>query len=121
MHTLRRSLIAFVAVGAIVYSPSALALDILVTNDDGIGAAGIQTLAAVLSAANHNVTVVAPATQQSGKGGSINTDAFTSDFIPIVRIASNQWAVQGTPSDAVSAALNIIMRDSPPRISSYRG
>lgn len=92
----------------------AAALDILVTNDDGIGAEGIQTLAAVLASAGHQVTVVAPADQQSGKGGSINTDVFTTDFVPIVRVAANQWAVSGTPSDAVNAALNIIMKDAPP-------
>jgi len=106
--------LSLAAIVCLCASSPALALDILVTNDDGIGSAGLQTLAAVLTAAGHDVTVVAPADQQSGKGGSINTDVFTTDFIPIVRVAPNQWAVQGTPSDAVNAALNIIMKDAPP-------
>ncbi len=88
-------------------------LDILVTNDDGIGSEGLQTLAAALTAAGHNVTVVAPAEQQSGKGGSINTSAFTQDFIPIARVAENQWAVSGTPSDAVNVAFNILLENEP--------
>ena len=114
MRTLRRSLVSLVTLIGLVYSPSALALDILVTNDDGIGSEGLQTLAAVLTAAGHDVTVVAPAEQQSGKGGSINTGVFTTDFIPIVRVAPHQWAVQGTPSDAVNVALNILMANDPP-------
>ncbi len=113
MNLARKILVTTLAL--FVLAPSAWAgLDILVTNDDGIGSAGIQTLAAALTAAGHNVTVVAPAEQQSGKGGSINTSVFTQDFIPIVRIADNQWAVSGSPSDAVNAAFNIILRDNPP-------
>jgi 3-phytase len=89
------------------------ALDILVTNDDGVASPGLQALAAALSAAGHDVTVVAPADEQSGQGGSINTDVF-GDFVTIVRVAPNQYAVDGSPSDAVNAALNVILADSPP-------
>ena len=89
------------------------ALDILVTNDDGIASPGLQALAAALDAAGHDVTVVAPADEQSGRGGAINTDVF-GDFVPIVRVAANQYAVEGTPSDAVNAALNVLLAGSPP-------
>ena len=106
MQSLRSVLIALPATACLLLSTPALALNILVTNDDGIGSTGLQTLAAVLAAAGHD--------QQSGKGGSINTGVFTQDFIPIIRIAPNQWAVQGTPSDAVNAAFSIIMKDAPP-------
>ena len=108
---MRRSLLALGT--ALGLALPASALDILVTNDDGIGSAGIQTLAAALTAAGHDVTVVAPLEQQSGKGGSINTDVF-GDFVPIVRTAANQWAVAGTPADAVNAAMNVILKDDPP-------
>lgn len=108
---MRHSVIA--ATAALALALPAHALDILVTNDDGIASPGLQTLAAALSAAGHDVTVVAPADEQSGKGGSINTDVF-GDFVPIVRVAPNQYAVEGTPSDAVSAALNVVLADSPP-------
>jgi len=116
MRNARLTIAALLAAVSFVLAPAAFGqgLDILVTNDDGIASAGLQTLAAVLSGAGHNVTVVAPADQQSGKGGSINTDVFTTSFIPIVRVGPNQWAVSGTPSDAVNAALNIILKDDPP-------
>jgi alkaline phosphatase D/5'-nucleotidase len=89
------------------------ALDILVTNDDGIASPGIQTLAAALGAAGHDVTVVAPADEQSGKGGSINTDVFGA-FVPVARTAANQFAVSGTPSDSVNAALSVLLASDPP-------
>ena len=53
-----------------------LDLRILLTNDDGFDSAGIEALRNALLAAGHDVVVVAPATQQSGKGGSINTGIF---------------------------------------------
>ena len=72
--------LGWIAAAALALAPaSGTALDILVTNDDGIASPGLQTLAAALSAAGHDVTVVAPADEQSGKGGSINTDVF-GDF-----------------------------------------
>ena len=55
-------------------------LNILLTNDDGFDAPGIMALREALTEAGHNVTLVAPATQQSGKEGSINTEIF--DFTP---------------------------------------
>jgi 5'/3'-nucleotidase SurE len=114
MHRIRHRAIAWVASVTVLAATPASALDILVTNDDGIASAGLQTLAAVLAAAGHDVTVVAPAEQQSGQGGSINTDVFTTDFVAIAHVAPGQWAVAGSPSDAVNAALNIIMKDDPP-------
>ncbi|MGH0028779.1 MAG: 5'/3'-nucleotidase SurE [Myxococcota bacterium] len=107
---MHRSLIALAT--ALALAPSASALDILVTNDDGIASAGLQTLATALADAGHDVTVVAPATQQSGKGGSVNTDVF-GDFVTIVRTGDDQYSVEGTPSDAVNAALNLILEDPP--------
>ncbi len=101
------------AAAALALAAPAHALDVLVTNDDGIASPGLQILAAALAAAGHDVTVVAPADEQSGKGGSINTDVFGA-FVAISRVAPNQYAVQGTPSDAVNAALNVLMAGDPP-------
>lgn len=109
---MKRTLIVLVAALGLAATPVG-ALDILVTNDDGIASEGLQVLAAALTAAGHQVTVVAPAEQQSGQGGSINTDVF-GDFVTVVRTASNQYAVDGSPSDAVNAALNVILTGDPP-------
>lgn len=53
-------------------------LRILVTNDDGVGAEGIAALVDALSALdNTEVTVVAPAENQSGSGSkTTDNDAF---------------------------------------------
>jgi len=48
------------------------ALDILITNDDGFSAVGIQTLKQALSAAGHDVTMVAPLGERSGSSAAIN-------------------------------------------------
>ena len=93
-------------------------LRILLTNDDGFDSAGISALHAALIAAGHDVTVVAPATQQSGKGGSLNTGVF--DFTPgggtmaLTNHGGNVWSLAGTPSDSVRAGLDIVMADDPP-------
>lgn len=55
-----------------VYAAPVRALDILLTNDDGYSAVGIQTLKAALQAAGHNVTLVAPYGERSGSSAAIN-------------------------------------------------
>jgi 5'-nucleotidase len=93
-------------------------LRILLTNDDGFDSAGITVLRAALIAAGHDVTVVAPATQQSGKGGSLNTGVF--DFTPgggtmqLTNHGDDVWSLAGTPSDSVKAGLDIVMAADPP-------
>ncbi len=67
---LRHALAATALLG--LASP-ALALNIMVANDDGCNSEGANTLMDALEAAGHTVTMYAPAGEQSGKGGSINT------------------------------------------------
>ena len=66
----RWSMLLVVAVW-LVASPS-YALDILLTNDDGIASVGIQTLKSALVAAGHDVTVVAPLGERSGSSAALN-------------------------------------------------
>ena len=105
-------------IGMITFSGRAAALDILLTNDDGFDAPGITSLYDALVAAGHQVTLVAPAENQSGKGGSLNTNVF--DFTPgvgamqLTHFGGGVWSLAGTPSDSVSAGLDIVMRDDPP-------
>ena len=66
MKRTERMLFSLAAAVLLGLSPgSALALDILLTNDDGFDSPGITALHAALLGAGHNVTVVAPADQQS--------------------------------------------------------
>ena len=108
------------------------ALDILLGNDDGQSAAGIQALRAALCAAGHQVTLVAPATDQSGRGGSINTGVgSSSSAMALTRVASDACGVQyalaapttagrygGTPVDSIKAGLDVVLADDPDLIVS---
>jgi hypothetical protein len=116
MKRLLFGLIAAVWLGA---TPgTAAALDILLTNDDGFDSPGITALHAALVAAGHSVTLVAPAEQQSGKGGSLNTEVF--DFTPGVGLMTlanhggDVWSLAGTPVDSVKAGLDIVLAGSTP-------
>ncbi len=91
---------------------TATPLDILVTNDDGFDAEGIQVLYENLTAAGHNVTLVAPKEQQSGTGTLINVEQI---FQPaeIVNFAPNQWYVDGSPRVTTWAGLDYILDAKP--------
>ncbi len=76
------------------------ALNILLANDDGIYAPGLKALRAALERLGR-VTVVAPATEQSGVGHSITylspltcKEIYDGDIF-------HGWAVEGSPADCV--------------------
>ena len=74
---------------------------VLVSNDDGVDAPGIQALAAGLRAAGHDVTVVAPDRDRSGASHSLTLDA----PIRARSIDARTISVAGTPTDCVHLAL----------------
>lgn len=78
-------------------------LQVLVTNDDGIGAEGIALLARTAASipAVAGVTVVAPATQQSATSHAISI----RESLPFRRVMNGWIAVAGTPTDCVFLAL----------------
>ena len=84
-------------------------LNILLTNDDGYLAPGIQALRAALLEAGHNVSLIAPATNQSGSSTSISSQgvAYTSH-------GNQVWSVTGRPADAVRLGIGHILQDNPP-------
>ncbi|KAB2352172.1 5'/3'-nucleotidase SurE [Actinomadura rudentiformis] len=87
-------------------------LNIMLTNDDGFGAPGLQAVRQALMAAGHRVTVVAPAADQSGVG-----TAMTLRFG--ARITARQespgvWSVAGTPADSVSFGLQAVFKEAKP-------
>jgi 5'/3'-nucleotidase len=80
-------------------------LDVLVTNDDGFRAEGIDTLVEALrDVPGVEVTVVAPADQQSGTGGQ-ETEGDVASSAGTTRSGYDATAVDGFPSDAVRVAL----------------
>ncbi|MGL5028121.1 MAG: 5'/3'-nucleotidase SurE [Shewanella oncorhynchi] len=75
-------------------SGQALALNIVLTNDDSWHTANIQVMFSALKAAGHNVIMSAPCTGQSGKGGAIS-------FLKPVKVdnsksSENQYCVGDT-------------------------
>ena len=110
-----RSIAASAALAMALAAPlPATALDILMTNDDGYTADGINILYTELVAAGHNVTMVAPKTNQSGKGMAFNSEVFFP--VEVVNFAPNQWYVDGTPVDCLQAGLDAILVNNPPDI-----
>ncbi len=83
---------------------------ILVTNDDGYHAPGIQLLEKIARKISNNVWVVAPETEQSCKSHSLTLDR----PLQIKEIAEQKFHVNGTPSDAMLLAINHMFKDSPP-------
>lgn len=87
-------------------------LDVLLTNDDGWQAPGLQAARSALIAAGHHVTVVAPATDQSGRGGAVTTGG-TLRINREVAGDNPEWSVAGTPVDSVRVGLDLILDDAP--------
>ena len=83
---------------------------ILVSNDDGIAAPGIQALAEALERVGE-VTVVAPEREQSAAGHSLTLHK----PLRVYDQGPRRHAVSGTPTDCVAMAVHHLM-DGPPDI-----
>jgi 5'-nucleotidase len=81
---------------------------ILISNDDGIRAAGIRALEAALAPLG-DVWVVAPDREQSAASHSLSL------YRPlrVEQLDERHFAVDGTPTDAVNLAINGIMKVRP--------
>jgi 5'-nucleotidase len=86
---------------------------ILLTNDDGVYAPGLRAMRAELMGLG-DVTVVAPASEQSAVGHSITL--LTPLIVQEVRDEQNHflgWAVEGKPADCVKVALLELLPEPP--------
>ena len=83
---------------------------ILVTNDDGINAAGLDACARIAAAFTDDVWVVAPEFDQSGVAHSLSL----SDPLRLRQVDERRFAVKGTPTDCVIMAVRHMMADAPP-------
>lgn len=85
-------------------------LRILLTNDDGYSAPGIRIVFDRLTAAGHDVTIVAPLTNQSGTG----TKMMSGPAVTVKHPEQKVWAVDGTPGDSVAFGLATVFADKAP-------
>jgi len=83
-------------------------MKILISNDDGYLAPGIQALAEACQKFAE-VTVVAPDSNRSGASNALTLDRPLS----VQRAANGFYFVNGTPSDCVHIALTAICQDKP--------
>jgi 5'-nucleotidase len=85
---------------------------ILVTNDDGVRAPGIAALAAALESVG-DVTIVAPAENQSGKGHSISiTDPVYVDTVTLAG-GLQAFGATATPASCVKIAVLALLDERP--------
>ena len=76
-------------------------MNILIANDDGIFAPGIQALAKALRPLGR-VIMVAPESERSGYSSALTLDR---PLRPI-QVAPDMWAINGTPADCVYLSMN---------------
>jgi 5'/3'-nucleotidase len=83
---------------------------ILITNDDGYDAPGLQVLEKVATSLAREVWVVAPAEDQSGTSHSISLH----DPLRVHRHGGRRFAVRGTPGDCVAIGVGHLMSNARP-------
>jgi len=86
---------------------------ILITNDDGINAPGLQVLEAIaaeIAGPEGEVWVVAPAFEQSGVGHCIS---YTHPTM-IAQLGPRRFAAEGSPADCVMAGIYDVMTEGHP-------
>ncbi|PCH73577.1 MAG: 5'/3'-nucleotidase SurE [Rhodobacteraceae bacterium] len=86
---------------------------ILITNDDGINAPGLEVLAEIaagLAGPDGEVWTVAPAFEQSGVAHCIS---YTRPMM-IAKLGERRFAAEGSPADCVMAGLHDVLKDVPP-------
>lgn len=86
---------------------------ILLTNDDGINAEGINILFEILSR-NHNVYMIAPNEEKSGSSCAITL----REPLKVENISDTRFAVHGFPVDCVSIGINVNIIPTPDLIVS---
>jgi 5'-nucleotidase len=84
---------------------------ILITNDDGYAAEGIQVLADALEGLGE-VWVVAPNREQSAVSHALTLDR----PLRAERLGERRFAVDGTPTDCVALAVSNLMEEAPPTL-----
>jgi 5'-nucleotidase len=88
---------------------------VLISNDDGIFALGLRTLANTIAQAGHEVTVVAPDRERSatGHGLTLHQPIRAEPVEGIFEAEVKAWSCSGTPSDCVKLALSAVMENRP--------
>ncbi|WP_427968319.1 5'/3'-nucleotidase SurE [Altererythrobacter sp.] len=87
---------------------------ILVTNDDGIHAPGLEVLEEIAHQLSDDVWVAAPSENQTGAGHSLTL----SMPVRLRKHGERRFSITGTPTDAISIGLKMVMDGEPDLILS---
>ncbi|MCP4386077.1 MAG: 5'/3'-nucleotidase SurE [Hyphomicrobiales bacterium] len=82
---------------------------ILITNDDGIHAPGLEVLERIAAELSDDIWTVAPETDQSGLSHSLSL----SDPLRLRQVSEKKFALRGTPTDCVIMAVRRILGGLP--------
>ena len=83
---------------------------ILVTNDDGIHAPGLEILERIAESLSDDIVVVAPEYDQSGVAHSLSLN----DPLRLRKISERRFAVKGTPTDCIIMGVRSILQGTKP-------
>ncbi len=83
---------------------------ILVTNDDGLEAPGLDVLQAIAGELTDDVWVIAPETDQSGSAHSLTLH----EPMRLRKLQERIYAVKGTPTDCVIMGVRFLLSDHRP-------
>ena len=83
---------------------------ILLTNDDGIEAPGLDVLEKIATDLTDDVWVVAPETDQSGAAHALTL----AEPLRMRELGKRHYAVKGTPTDCVIMGVRFLLREQPP-------
>ncbi len=84
---------------------------ILITNDDGIEAPGLDVLEKIATDLTDDVWVVAPETDQSGAAHSLTL----AEPLRMRELSRRHYAVKGTPTDCVIMGVRYLLRQQAAR------
>ena len=87
-------------------------LRILVTNDDGIHAPGLEIAEKIARSLTDDVWIVAPETEQSGASHSLTLTL----PLRLREVETRRYALTGTPTDCVMMGVSEILKDKPPSL-----
>jgi len=85
---------------------------LMLSNDDGVHATGLRTLARYLGDASHELHVIAPDRDRSGASNSLTLDR---PLHPI-ELDNGDICLNGTPTDCVHLGVNSLFRDRCERV-----
>lgn len=83
---------------------------ILLTNDDGVHAPGLEVLEEIARTLSDDIWIVAPHEEQSGAGHSLTL----TRPLRVRQHGEQHYSVTGTPTDAVMMAVGHLMKDCKP-------